>query len=83
MKKKNEQYRVWRSRDNKEQKLEDMTILYIKNCIAMIVRSYNPKNAGGKDVFDYDWTCEHGIKYIKAFCKELKNRNIVDSANYK
>lgn len=43
----------------------------------MIVRSFNPEeNKDNKPVYNYDWTIEHGEKYIQAFLKELQSRKL-------
>lgn len=71
----NKMYEKWQAKNGSTHEVKDMSIQYIRNCIAMIVRSMNPdENGGNKDVFKQEWIDEHGEKYIKAFIKELKSR---------
>ena len=73
----NKKYVKWEAKDKTVYNIKDMSVPYIRNCISMIVRSFNPEdNKNNEDVFDYDWTVKYGKKYIYAFLIELKSRRL-------
>ena len=74
----NKKYKQWVSKDWTAYNIKDMSDAHIRNCIYMIVRSFTPEdNKDNKEMFNYDWTMKHGLKYIRSFSKELRKRRLV------
>lgn len=69
-------YTKWESRDGNVYNIKDMSDEHIINCISMFARSFNPKNKDNdKELFNHEKTMQHGVRYVNAFCKELRKRS--------
>lgn len=66
-------YSVWVDKNEVSHNISEMTTTYIKNCMEIICRSYNP-SATVRPTLSFEFVQKHGINYLESFSKELMKR---------